>query len=78
MLYDRWRPAGAPVALGQIPTSVATLAQLEAELAVMVHGAPRFAQLFVGPRKQAYDRVLFTVYFRRRVLTQFGFRKPPK
>ena len=77
-LYDRWRPAGTPAALGQIPASITTLPQLEAELAVMLHGAPRFAQLFVGPRKQAYDRVLFTVYFRRRVLTQFGFRKPPK
>jgi hypothetical protein len=76
LLYASWGKGGLPVDLGVLPDSVQSLAQLQSHLHQALLASPALPRLFRGPNKQAYDRVVFTVFFHKRLLLQFGIQKP--
>jgi hypothetical protein len=75
LLHASWTGKQPPIDLGAIPGDVASTAQLQSHLYRTLQAFAALPQLFLGPKKQTYSKVLFTVFFRQRRLLQFGFNK---
>lgn len=76
LLYASWSGKEPPVDLGVLPDDVVDLQGLRSHLyRTLTTSYAGQGALFSGPKKQAYDKVLFTVFFRQQRLLQFGFNK---
>lgn len=75
LLYASWSGKEPPVDLGVLPADVADNDDLRGYLYRTLRKYAGLPGLFKGPKKQVYEKVLFTVFFRQRRLLQFGFNK---
>lgn len=75
LLYASWSGKGPPVDLGMLPDDVVDVAGLRSHLYRTLNSYAGRPALFTGPKRQAYEKVLFTVFFRQQRLLQFGFEK---
>ncbi len=75
LLYASWSGKEPPVDLGALPADVVDNAGLRSHLYRTLNSYAGRPDLFRGPKKQVYEKVLFTVFFRQQRLLQFGFEK---
>jgi hypothetical protein len=75
LLYASWTGKEAPADLGGVPDTVNSLADLQSHLHRTLMAYAGLPKLFLGPKKQIYDKAVFTVFFRQCRLIQFGINK---